>query len=155
MKIKIIVNGVEGDPTPALKKEAEEIFDEIGQNVISRSSRIVNSLRNSALEVLGGTRSGASYRKPGTYVKKASNYYQASAPGEPPAPRTGSLRRNWNPFVSTEHGGGRYAVKAGIESGQHYARYLEDGTSHMAPRPYVERILERSKNDIESILSDL
>ena len=56
-----------------------------------------DDMRNAELEVLKGQRSGRTYRKPHS---KAT--YTASAPGEPPARRTGNLRMHWNGQVKSE-----------------------------------------------------
>ena len=61
--------------------------------------RAVNAIRNAELEVLRGKRSGRVYRKPHT-----KSHYTASAPGEPPARRTGNLRLNWNGTVESSAG---------------------------------------------------
>ncbi|MDO4426159.1 MAG: hypothetical protein Q4D17_10400 [Planctomycetia bacterium] len=121
---------------------------------MSKSVRIVNVLKNNALQVLRGTRSGRQYKKPGTIRRVASNYYRASAPGEPPAVRTGDLMKEWNPYVSVEGSGLNARILAGIESRMPYAEYLEHGTSRMAPRPYVERIKEKALPEVKRILSD-
>ena len=108
-----------------------------------------NALRNAELEVLKGQRGGKRYRKP-----HSKRTYQASSPGEPPARRTGALRLQWAKGVeggSSGSGGAKYT--AYIESQVPYAGYLENGTSKMAARPYVEKIKEKALPEIESIFS--
>jgi len=94
-------------------------------------------LRNAAQEVLKGERGGRTYKKPngGTYT--------ASAPGEPPAVRTNSLRSRWN---SIDEG-----TDICIQSGMFYSRYLEEGTRKMASRPYVDRIKQEAMPKILDI----
>ncbi len=123
---------------------------DINRKVKSRGVRAVNALRNAELEVLKGQRSGRVYRKP--YTKKAT--YTASAPGEPPARRTGNLRLHWNGEVKggTTSGGGA-SLTAALESGEPYAILLEHGTSKMAARPFVERIKEKAAPEIKKIFS--
>ena len=150
MKIRFLVNGKEIDPGDAVKKAAQEKFDDIDKQVLSRAVRVTNALRNSALKVLSGTRSGKVYKRPGS--RNAT--YRASAPGEPPAVRTGMLRQNWNPFTAIESGDKGSTILAGIESGEKYAGYLENGTSRMAPRPYVDLIKEDTKPEIERIFGE-
>lgn len=154
MNIKFLINGADVTPGSVIRKVADECTEEVSQKLVSKSVRIVNVLRNNALKVLSGTRSGRQYKKPGTIRRVASNYYRASAPGEPPAVRTGMLREKWNPYVSVEGSGLNARILAGIESRMPYAEYLEHGTSRMAPRPYVERIKEKALPEVKRILSD-
>ena len=57
------------------------------------------------------------------------NLHRASAPGAPPAPDTGDLRRS----TFMEESGNRILV--GVQMA--YARFLEFGTEHMQPRPFM------------------
>ena len=65
----------------------EVTVKDIRSAVQNRTYRASNELRNAALHVLRGKRSGRLYRVPNTKQK-----YRASAPGEPPAARTGAFR---------------------------------------------------------------
>jgi HK97 gp10 family phage protein len=107
-------------------------------------------MRNAELEVLKGQRSGRVYRK---YPYKST--YTASAPGEPPARRTGNLRMHWNGQVRTEGGaGGGTTVIAQLESQESYAGYLENGTATMKPRPFIDRIVEKAAPEVENIYKE-
>ena len=132
----------------AVAAKVEEVSAKINRQVISRGVRAVNALRNAELEVLKGQRSGRRYRK---YPFRSM--YTASAPGEPPARRTGNLRLHWTGDVKTEPHGKSVKVVAQLESQESYAGYLENGTSSMAPRPFVDRIAEKAKPEIEKIYS--
>ena len=128
----------------------EETVKRINTQVERRAVRAKNAIRNAELEVLKGQRSGRRYRKPGS-----KSMYTASAPGEPPARRTGALRLQWTGGVeSSGNGSGGISVRPYIESGTPYAATLESGTSRMAPRPYVERIQERAEPEIVKIMSE-
>lgn len=150
MKIRFLVNGKEINPGDAVRKAAQDKIEDIDRQVLSRVVRVTKALKNSAIEVLRGTRSGKVYKRPGTL----NATYRASAPGEPPAVRTGSLKDHWNPFTAIESSGAGSTILAGIESPEKYAGYLENGTSRMAPRPYVDRIKEDAKPEIERIFSE-
>lgn len=94
-----------------------------------RAQEASQILRNAALRVLRGQRSGRRYRIPGT-----TRYYTASAPGEPPAVRTGAFRLSW------------FAIPRGMSPGietvyPRLARWLQEGTRRMRPRPFREPIL--------------
>ena len=119
----------------------------------SRSYRGANELRNASLLVLRGGRSGRRYRVPGT-----RRYYTASAPGEPPAVRTGTFRRSWMRKVEILAEGDKYAsVKMEIKSpircpnGHLLGDYLENGNSKMAPRPHHEKIQQKAKPKVVQI----
>jgi len=134
----------------ALKIAVDKRVDSIGRQVASRGTRSVNALRNAELDVLKGERSGRVYKKP---YSRAT--YTASAPGEAPARRSGALRLNWHGSVE---GGvaskGGVQIVAALESEQDYSGYLQDGTSHMAARPFKERIIEKATPEIEAIYNE-
>lgn len=133
-----------------LKIAVDKIVENIGRQVVSRGTRAVNAIRNAELDVLKGSRSGRVYKKP---YSKAT--YTASAPGEPPARRSGALRLNWHGEVKGEGvGGGGTKIIASLESQQHYAGYLEEGTKKMAPRPYKDRITEKATPEILAIYNE-
>ena len=85
----------------SVRAKVSEAAAGISRQAASRGVRAVNALRNAELNVLKGQRSGKRYRK---YPYKSM--YTASAPGEPPARRTGNLRLHWNG-----------QVKKGVSSG--------------------------------------
>ena len=108
-------------------------------------------LRNTALEVLAGSRSGRKYRVPGT-----KKYYTASAPGQPPAVRTGSFRNSWKPsaFQSGEQYISRIESSLQTDHGGYLlGEILENGTSRMAARPYAEKIKQQAMPHIIQIYS--
>jgi len=135
-----------------IKTAVEKMVTKIKQQTCSRGVRAANALRNAELEILKGQRSGRVYRKP--HTKKST--YTASAPGEAPARRTGALRLNWITGVDTKSNSGKGAVSivAYLESNTPYSGILEYGSSKMAPRPYVEKIKEQAKPEIERIMSE-
>lgn len=133
----------------AVRARVSDMVTDINRQVVSRGTRAVNALRNAELRVLKGQRSGKVYRKP---YSRAT--YTASAPGEPPARRTGNLRMHWNGQVKSEIASGRgVAIIAELESQEPYAAYLENGTSKMAARPFVEKIKEEAAPEIQRIYS--
>lgn len=91
-------------------------------------------------EVLVGQRSGRTYKVPGT-----NRMYRASRPGEPPASRTGDLRRSYK-VGRVEETAGRASVKVG--SPLDYAEYLE----HNMNREHLEPAAELAKPRLEAIL---
>ena len=131
----------------------EQAVQSIRQQVESRSHKAANEIRNSALEILRGQRGGRRYRVPGKRT-----YYTASAPGEPPASRTGLFRISWQPTALQE--GNTYISR--VESDRRTSKgkfilgeILENGTpgGQMAPRPYQDKILEHAEPKIFRIYS--
>jgi hypothetical protein len=133
----------------AIQEKIERKVESVSSQAVSRGTQAVNALRNAELEVLKGQRRGKVYRKPHS---KAS--YTASAPGEPPARRTGNLRLHWNGKVIKERtSGGGLNITAQLESQEPYAGILEHGSRRMAPRPFVERIKQKAMPKIKRIYS--
>lgn len=129
-----------------LKIAVDDTVKKVNREAASRGIRAVNAIRNAELEVLRGKRSGRVYRKPHT-----KSHYTASAPGEPPARRTGNLRLNWNGTVESSSTGSGLRVTAVLESQERYSTYLENGTRRMAPRPFKQPISEKAMPEIERI----
>lgn len=149
--MKLWVDGKAGNAGTAIRATVKDQVAEINRQALSRGTRAVNAMRNAELRVLKGQRSGKVYRKP--HTKRAT--YTASAPGEPPARRTGNLRMHWNGQVKSESASdGGTMVIAELESQEAYARYLENGTSHMAARPFSEKIKEEALPEIKRIYSE-
>lgn len=72
----------------------------------------------------------------------------ASSPGNPPRPDLGALVNsiNWQP-----KGTGKAEIRDGVE----YGEYLEFGTEHIEPRPFMGPVFEDySAGKLESILRD-
>jgi len=120
---------------------------EVGQ----RAYRASNELRNASLYVLRGKRTGKIYRVPNTGAK-----YRASAPGEPPAVRTGIFRNSWGTHVHVEKQGVHFRAVSAIESkekagGRLLGEMLERGAGKMAARPYKQQIIARALPKIKEI----
>lgn len=148
----------------AIQAKVSEMTADINKKALSRATGAVNALRTAELKVLKGQRSGKVYRKPYTgsmplKERRKKGYksplYTASAPGEPPARRTGSLRLHWVGDVKTKAISGKgMEVIAVLESQEKYAEDLEKGNSRMKARPYVERIKEKAQPEIEKIYNE-
>lgn len=140
-----------------------EITAQIRHEMEARAWKAALELRNASQLVLRGQRSGRRYKVPGTYRRqrdpmdgkmKNGRYYTASAPGEPPAMRTGTFRGRWHPVSLVSDG--RYISKIEndvmTDDGKHnLGEILEDGTTRMAPRPHHDRILQQAERDIVRI----
>lgn len=138
-----------GTAGQAVRAKVGEMKASVNRQVLSRGTRAVNQLRNAELEVLKGQRGGRVYRKP--YSKST---YTASAPGEPPARRSGNLRLHWNGNVKGGTSSGGANITLELESAEHYSGYLENGTSKMAPRPFKDRITKKALPAIKAIFNE-
>lgn len=132
---------------PNIKAEVNKTIREIKREVKSRAVRGSRVLKNTEIHILSGQRSGRVYKKSG---KKTS--YTASAPGEPPAVRSGKLRRSFR--AVSKASAGSATAKVAIETDTHYAGYLEYGTRKMAARPYVDKIMEEAEPEITKIFNE-
>lgn len=113
----------------------------------SRAIRASNELRNSALRVLRGHRTGKVYRLP--YTTKG--VYRASAPGEAPAVRSGALRISWAARAIGKSDG---EIIASIHTDVKYAPWLQEGTDRIAPRPFEEPIIDDAKPRVMAIFGE-
>lgn len=147
--MKLWEEGKSGSAGRAIRATVKKQVEDINKKVKSRGVSAVNAIRTAELEVLKGQRSGRKYRK---YPYKST--YTASAPGEPPAKRTGNLRMHWNGRVKRgDSSNGSMTVIAELESREEYADYLENGKG-MEPRPFVDRIKEKAVPEIKRILNE-
>lgn len=151
-------------------QEIENIDDSIRKELERRTFLAANELRNASQLVLRGARHGRRYNVPGTgsvrYYKRGSKAgtgtitykkYTASAPGEPPAVRTGIFRMSWQPTskVVFDTYISRIESEARTDNGRYnLGTILEEGTSRMAPRPYKDRILKKAEPEIQKIYSE-
>lgn len=144
----------------------KDFTDTVKHEMERRSYLAANEMRNASQLVLRGQRSGRRYKVPGTYRRqkdtgelkfyKARNgrYYTASAPGEPPAVRTGAFRLSWQPSAHVVFGSYISRIESDVKTDNgkyNLGELLENGTSRMAPRPFEEPIMERAKNKIMRI----
>lgn len=167
--MRILFKGEAGKASAIVMKRVQEEVENVNGKAISRGVHAVNALRNAELRVLKGQRSGKVYKKPGTYGQQPSKatrklmrdyghklrggqLYRASAPGEPPARRTGNLRLHWNGNVKIEHTLKGSIITVELKSQEPYANILEEGLG-MAPRPFVKKIKDEAIPMIRKIYS--
>jgi len=133
-----------------LRVEVNSLMLEMNQNARSRARRGVNLLRNAALEVLGQNGSGRVYHRGG-------RVQIASAPGQPPAPDKGNLRKNWRMATLAYLNGKGLGIDIHmrITSDMFYADFLEHGTRKMAARPYRERIKTKARPQIAALFASI
>lgn len=136
-----------GEAARQIEIEVRGLVSEINRAAISNGVRGVQILRSAALEVLGQDGSGRVYR----------NGHVASAPGQPPAPDTGNLRKNWRQkVIAAPNGiGNGVRIRMQIKTDTFYAKFLEHGTRKMAPRPFHDRIKTKARPEIAALFSSL
>lgn len=131
------------------KQVHQKVLQTVEQQIESRTVRAANVLKKYSNKVLSnsGGRSGKVYRKP--HTNRAT--YTASAPGEPPALRSGELRRSWRPLPYAEMSGGDKVYTPGIHTDVVYAPMLENGTKKMAARPFQDEIKNQAWPEVKQI----
>ena len=160
------------DFTKELQEQWATIDKSIRHQLKSRAYRAANELRNASQLVLRGQRHGRRYIVPGTgrvtYNKREKTakitykYYTASAPGEPPAVRTGAFRMGWKAKSYVNNNGRtNYSLISRIENLQRtdngkylLGELLEEGTKKMAPRPHHEKIQNMALPKIMKIYNE-
>lgn len=133
----------------SFKQVHQQVLDHVEQQARSRTIRAASAIKRAANKVLSnaGGRTGRVYQKsPGSSKK-----YTASAPGEPPALRSGDLRRSWQPLPTGEMVGAGKVYTPGIHTDIKYAPLLQDGTSKMAARPFEEPIKQAAWPEVKAI----
>ncbi len=108
-----------------------------------RATRAGIRAHRAVVEKLTGEGRGREYTVPGTNVT-----YTASAPGDPPAQRTGTLRGSIAYEVRSFLGG----YEAVVGSPEKYAPMLEFGTYRMEPRPFVRPALAEIQGELRRII---
>lgn len=109
------------------------------RNVRAAATHFTTEIRKLLIR---GVRTGRDYRVPGGTRRT----YTASAPGEPPAPRTGRLANSYTEARQTRY---RYLVGSPL----FYAPLLEKGTSKMRPRPHFKVTFNAEQRTLRQILS--
>lgn len=112
--------------TPAFQRSVE-------RQVKPMMERFLTAAKAEMIQEFSAPKSGREYQ-----ISRGVRY-RASAPGEPPAVRTGALRASISePRVGRE---GRFLVGR-LDITAPYAGYLERGTPRIAPRPFARRAVE-------------
>lgn len=148
---------------PPLPVVVKDITNSIQLQMERRAFLASNELHKASQLVLRGQGGGRRYKIAGTYRKqldktdgkmKKGRYYSASAPGQPPAVRTGAFRASWQPITRVMFGSYISRIESDLSvNGYNLGSLLEYGTSKMAPRLHHDRILDKAKGPILRIYS--
>lgn len=101
------------------------------------------------------------YRREAGTASITYRKYTASAPGEPPANRTGVFRMSFKRKIvvdnQTENGFTAHGITESgykVKDGKLLGNILEYGTSKMAPRPYKQKVIEKTLPKAQKIYSE-
>lgn len=118
----------------------KEIQVELGKRVEKAAIHLMNTIRQKL-----------NRSQPYTISKSSSGkHYHGQAPslpGEPPKKIRGDLQRS----ITYEMGPDKLSAKVGTNLA--YGAYLELGTAHIAPRPFLRSTLLEEQGTIDRILS--
>ena len=123
-----------------LSELPDNLNEAIGRGLLEAASQAVEQIQEEISE--------PAMKAAEEYV--GSHAYLGSYPGEPPKLRTGTLMRSVR-IASVEDDRVTISI-GGAETFAPYASYLEFGTSWMAPRPFVQPIIERILPEVGNII---
>ena len=143
--------------------------EEIEQKAKQRGYEAANVLTNEVKKVLSGQRSGRVYKvnktgekpqnskKGRRKSKKGGVVYTASAPGEPPALRFGTLQKSFKRRTYGDKIGNNLLIHVITESDLQVNGYLlgdllENGTERISPRPFKQKTIEVALPKVIQIL---
>lgn len=127
----------------------------------TRKSELINELSKTIKLCCEKVRSDIRYDMAHTTRNMETSYYtnnknkahHPSAPGNPPAPDTGNLRNSINYEIQKDE----YTVTGIVGTTQKnppYGRFLEYGTSKMAPRPWLRPAMRKNNEFIRKSISE-
>jgi len=105
-------------------------------NIPKNADDILNSTANAMVTDMQLSMKAGDYRA----YKRGKRLHYSSRPNNPPAPDTGNLR------ASIKAGRVTFGVEWRINVGPEYAEFLEFGTAHIAPRPFVRPVIMLWRN---------
>lgn len=126
---------ISGSDATKLADATEQAIEAIGRVIEAFVIRIDREIK---ISIDRGPKSGRIYGK-----------HQASAPGQPPATDSGGLVKSisWRTF--------NRGLSAETGSNIFYAPFLEDGTSKMDPRPWLQPAYEKYADDVVDEVTDV
>lgn len=125
-------------------RNLDQVVKKIDDMAAQRMTEACLHVQNKTKEKLSGSRTGRTYRVPGT-----NRTYTASAPGEPPAVMTGQLRSS----IKYRIVGELRVLRGEVGSKLKKAPMLEFGTRKMAARPFLRPTFQEELPEIKNILS--
>lgn len=120
-------------------------FDTLASSLQLEASEIVSKTLNDLVAVI---LTSFSEGKSGAIYKRGTSFHQASAPGEPPAIDYGDLANSIFQAMTSKTSG-----YVGTDSD--HAGFMEDGTTHIAPRPFMAPAAEEVGESFEAAIQQL
>jgi len=120
----------------AIAKRLDGVAIEMPEKIKRRLTVGANTIRNTIIKSM------AREKKSGNFYLRGGKAHRASAPGEAPAVDSGELLRS---IVFDVRG---MEMEVGAEAGAPYAELLEEGTSKMKARPFLEPAIEEHRDAI-------
>lgn len=114
-------------------------------NLERRASELV---RATALQIEAAAKISMTGPKSGREYRRGKKTHQASGPGEAPAVDTGNLMNSIQTTVESP-------MRAVVSVNAEYGVWLEFGTVHIAPRPFLGPAFEQAKPIFEAGLRGL
>jgi len=131
-RVTLRLNGI----SRMLKSETEQAFYQIGKDLKQTAVKLIADKKKKTGRI---------------YIKRLNGRlvrHRASAPGEAPANFTGNLKKSVGYDVS---GSDKLIFGAGGKKSKvHYAKFLEQGTRKMQPRPFLKKAIEDNYRNIEN-----
>lgn len=124
-------------------RNLDQVVKKIDDMAAQRMTEACLHVQNKTKEKLSGSRTGRTYRVPGT-----NRTYTASAPGEPPAVMHGQLRNSIQFRVKSDK-----EISGEVGSELKKAVELEFGTKRIKPRPFLRPTFQEELPEIKNILS--
>lgn len=126
-----------------LENVAERIAGAAGQRAIRQALNAGALLveNHAKRSILTGAKTGKTY-------KRGTVSHRASAPGQPPASDTGRLVSSFLTEPGSE------PLSYDVRANAMYAGFLENGTSKMAPRPFLRPALAAANDRIVQLVRD-
>lgn len=127
----------------ALRAKITAALETAGRNVGAKLVGVLQQKLNVSARVgTPGSRSARLRKARATKRRAARFLWQASAPGEAPRKRTGTLQKS----VASEVSIGADELVIRVGSNVPYARFLEYGTAKMAARPWLRPGMAEAKD---------
>lgn len=125
----------------SIDRDVERLEQELAYRIVDEARTLIDtSVPSGRIYRRGRFRRGQSRGLGKRAAGPGMRFHRASAPGQPPAEDTGKTYQDINVRKMAK---GNYRIRFGGKAG-----YLEFGTRHMRPRPYIVPAIERAVDKV-------